>query len=240
MKYDTGFCWSRGLRKEINEDSILLQQIRTKRGKIVLAAVSDGIGGLSEGEMASGFLMEELRRWFYGEGMTLLKLKQRQRKTIRLLEKSLSRQLYRSAEKLAAYGEQNRCKLGATFTAIMIIGKHFFVCSVGDSRAVWVSGRKCIWLTKDDVDEKGRLLRCIGSEGWYPLQFKRGRLRGKTLLLVCTDGFWRKLELEDMQKFNSANGQSELEQWLHQMKRILRSRGEKDDMAVVGIYTETI
>ena len=53
MKYLSGFYWERG-RSKANQDSIVLQQVVTDYGRILLAAVSDGIGGLSEGENASG------------------------------------------------------------------------------------------------------------------------------------------------------------------------------------------
>lgn len=55
MKYLSGFYWERG-RSKANQDSIVLQQVVTDYGRILLAAVSDGIGGLSEGENASGYI----------------------------------------------------------------------------------------------------------------------------------------------------------------------------------------
>ena len=51
----SGVYWDRG-RRCVNQDSLTLQQALTRRGRMVLAAVSDGIGGLSEGENASGFI----------------------------------------------------------------------------------------------------------------------------------------------------------------------------------------
>ena len=66
MKYLSGFYWERG-RSKANQDSIVLQQVVTDYGRILLAAVSDGIGGLSEGENASGYIGEKMVENFYSQ-----------------------------------------------------------------------------------------------------------------------------------------------------------------------------
>ena len=43
--------WEQGGRS-VNQDSLTLQQAFTRRGRVMLAVVSDGIGGLMEGENA--------------------------------------------------------------------------------------------------------------------------------------------------------------------------------------------
>ena len=48
MKIISGVYWDQGER-EFNQDSLALQQVMTNRGRVLLAAVSDGIGGLKEG-----------------------------------------------------------------------------------------------------------------------------------------------------------------------------------------------
>ena len=51
MKYYTAHC-----RDESSEDSLLLEQVRIQKEQIVFAVVCDGIGGLQQGEIASGLL----------------------------------------------------------------------------------------------------------------------------------------------------------------------------------------
>ena len=72
MEVMSGFYWDSG-KKEINQDSVLVEQVNTGKGRILLAAVSDGIGGLPAGEVASGFLMERLRQHFYEEILPLIR-----------------------------------------------------------------------------------------------------------------------------------------------------------------------
>ena len=71
MKIISGVYWDRGRRSE-NQDSLVLEQVFTRRGRVLLAAVSDGIGGLDEGETASGFILEKLLESFYHQMVYLI------------------------------------------------------------------------------------------------------------------------------------------------------------------------
>ena len=74
MKILSGVYWNKGKRTQ-NQDSVTLQQVVTGRGRIVLAAVSDGIGGLAEGETASGYITEKIVRTFYEQILLLFEQK---------------------------------------------------------------------------------------------------------------------------------------------------------------------
>ena len=50
-------CTDRGNIKKINQDSALYKEAETENGTIMLAAVCDGMGGLQNGEVASGEMM---------------------------------------------------------------------------------------------------------------------------------------------------------------------------------------
>lgn len=53
-----------GIRKETNQDSISLTVAEIPDGKCCFAVVCDGMGGLADGEVASGTVIREFRRWF--------------------------------------------------------------------------------------------------------------------------------------------------------------------------------
>ena len=56
MEFFCNFIWEKGFREK-NEDSLCVRQI-TQNGRIyLLAAVCDGIGGLSQGENASSYVV---------------------------------------------------------------------------------------------------------------------------------------------------------------------------------------
>ena len=57
-------CSDRGTVKKINQDSALYKQASTGNGDLMLAAVCDGMGGLRNGEVASGEMIKALAAWF--------------------------------------------------------------------------------------------------------------------------------------------------------------------------------
>ena len=69
MKLLSAACSDRGIKKKINQDSLLVRSAMTKEGEILLAAVCDGMGGLEKGEVASGeviwALADGLKKYFH-------------------------------------------------------------------------------------------------------------------------------------------------------------------------------
>ena len=61
MQYVTAVYWNRGSVAACNQDSLTLQQVLTGRGRVLMAAVCDGMGGLQQGETASGYMTERLQ-----------------------------------------------------------------------------------------------------------------------------------------------------------------------------------
>ncbi|MFR0666029.1 MAG: PP2C family protein-serine/threonine phosphatase [Faecalimonas umbilicata] len=79
MKLLSAACSDRGIKKKINQDSLLVRSAMTKEGEILLAAVCDGMGGLEKGEVASGEVIRALVRWFEETLPLLLSGEQRKR-----------------------------------------------------------------------------------------------------------------------------------------------------------------
>ena len=56
-----------GIRKNTNQDSVLIKEASTDYGRVHLAVICDGMGGLAKGEVASATLIRafsRLRRTF--------------------------------------------------------------------------------------------------------------------------------------------------------------------------------
>ena len=64
-----------GIRKKTNEDSLCLKLADTALGKVALAVVCDGMGGLSKGEVASASVVKAFSNWFDAELPALLDLR---------------------------------------------------------------------------------------------------------------------------------------------------------------------
>ena len=56
MQYLTGVYWCGAGASRANQDAVVLQQVLTRRGRVLMAAVCDGMGGLSAGGEASGYV----------------------------------------------------------------------------------------------------------------------------------------------------------------------------------------
>jgi len=186
MEITTAYLWEQGECRN-NEDSLVLLQAQTRRGTVLVAAVCDGIGGLSEGETASGYMAEMTAVWFYKELLPMAEKHKGQKS----LYRSVVRLLYETDEKLKEYGRKKKIRLGTTFTLLFVIHDRFYLMHIGDCRIYQVR-KKVMMLTKDDGE--GRFLhKCIGAGKWEKPQWKCGRLKRKTGFLLCSDGFYRKL-----------------------------------------------
>ena len=71
MEQTAGIYWDRG-GYDINQDSAAFEQVVLRRRIISMAVVADGIGGLSKGELASGYVTGRIVKWFYSEGAYLM------------------------------------------------------------------------------------------------------------------------------------------------------------------------
>lgn len=128
-------CVSRthvGLRREINEDSIL---VRTEQG---LWAVADGMGGHDAGEVASGKVAEVLQRLPIANGLDVLV----DSAIVALQEAN------RELIALAASSGTDR-SIGSTVVGLAIADGQFRCFWAGDSRAYRVRGQKIAQLTRD-------------------------------------------------------------------------------------------
>ena len=122
MKIISGIYWDPG-RRELNQDSVALLQAVTGAGRVLFAAVSDGIGGLAEGEIASGYITERLIENFYDQMLSLAGRK----KGKRAMERSLLRCLYDINSELKFYGKGKDLKLGATLSLLFVWQRRYAV-----------------------------------------------------------------------------------------------------------------
>ena len=235
MNVISGAYWDQGLR-HVNQDSIILQQVMTTKGRVMMAAVSDGIGGLKEGEVASGYITERLIENFYEQMVPIAG----RGKGKEALKRSLLRCLYDSNDKLKKYAHGKDILLGATVSLLFLWGRQYIIMHLGDSRIYqWRSllgrEREVKQLTKDHSDKGGGLLKCIGS---FPFQYPDicyGRICGKSGFLLCTDGFYRKVDREGFKILVPGEIDSE-EQIYKRLKMIAAQslkRGEKDNISAV-------
>ncbi len=237
MQFISEVYWDRGAR-EVNEDSLSLQQVSIRGEKVVFALVCDGIGGLEQGETASGFVAERMTEWFYTEGLRMLRKKRGMGK----IKRAGLRALFGCNEVMGAYGERIGSKMGTTVTMLLAVGKKYLFWHSGDSRLYRVEQGirrgKIRQLTEDHAVNGHTLVRCIGSFPWKEPDAAGGRLKKNQVLLLCTDGFRNRVPEEKMAEALQPSflaSQEQLGARLRELARLGKRLGETDNISAVAV-----
>ena len=162
MQYLTGVYWCRGCRARDNQDSVVLLQALTARGRVLLAAVCDGMGGLAQGEIASGYVTERLQEWFYESVLYAV----RKKKPYWVIRRSLDRLTFHMQQQLQQYARQEEIDLGTTMTVLVIWERTYLIWHLGDSRLYRLRGRHMERVTRDHIRRREQLTKCVGSFGY--------------------------------------------------------------------------
>ena len=233
MEY--GVLFEKGCRDR-NQDSLALHRMMTQRGEVVLAAVCDGLGGMDAGEIASGYVAERLSIWFYEDLPDLLE----KRRSKKALENALLRVFYDVHERLVAYGEERKLRLGTTLSMLLIVDGRYYLFHIGDS-AVYLLGRIGRKITKEHSISGNVLQKCIGIGAYKRPDQKRGRIRKKDVFLLATDGIWRALTEEEwgqiLGKKKRLNGKK-AEKILRDIAAKQNRLGKADNMSAIYLRVE--
>lgn len=251
--------FDKGEFASLQQDALVLEIAALGKREAALLVVCDGIGGLQEGEYAAGYVTMRIRDWFYRKFLRQV----RRRYGRRRMEKSCVGMLYDCCRHLQLYGREKQIRLGTTMTMVLLQNRRFgrslsgsfSVCRqaeyllfhVGDSRA-YRFGRECGRLTADDCLVGNVLHRCIGSFRWQGVQKRRGSLRRGETLMVCSDGFWKRLEEQELQEClgfpygrrrpRGKMTEEQLERRLWKLGKAGRERGEQDNQAAVALRVD--
>ena len=224
-----------------NQDSIVLHQVLTARGRVLMAAVCDGMGGLEQGEWASGYVTKRLLEWFYD---FLLRAVQK-RKPCWMIRRSMERLVYDMHEKIRQYSLQQNISLGTTMTVLTIVEKTYYVWHLGDSRVYQFSAGykrvKAVCMTRDHVKGRNMLTKCVGSFGYEKPDFKTGSMRSGQAVLLCSDGFYHCVTQREMTEVMNPDRLLEEEQIARRLREIGEAcmrRGERDNLSAVYVKAE--
>lgn len=242
MKYLTSVYWERGSKAERNQDSVVLLQVLTARGRVLMAAVCDGMGGLAQGEAASGYITRRLQEWFYE---SLLRSVQK-RKAFWIIRRSLDRLVYDMQEQLSQYAGREKIRMGSTMTVLVIWERTYLLWHLGDSRVYRLSasgdGRRmkgslrC--MTTDHVRGRNQLTKCVGSFGYMRPDFRMGTFGNGQAMLLCSDGFRHYVteeELADVLNPGVVAEEMQAERRLREIGEACMKRGEVDNLSAVYV-----
>ena len=243
-----------GLVKSTNQDSLTVKVINTVRGKVVLAVICDGMGGLAKGEVASASVIRAFDRWARNEFSDLSRSE---------IEDSVIRAQWEKLvtdqnERIKAYGRMHGVNLGTTLTAMLITQNRYYVMNVGDSRAYEICER-ARQITKDQsfvarevelgrmteeqarVDERRNvLLQCVGASDEVSPDMFFGDTRQNAVYMLCCDGFRHEItpeEIHDRFRPDRLTDEYSMNQASLELIELNKQRMERDNITVALVRT---
>ncbi|MNJ93297.1 Serine/threonine phosphatase stp [compost metagenome] len=193
MKFDSWYLTDKGLRRDSNQDSCLINR------ELGLFIVADGMGGHSGGEVASSMAVETVEEVMLQPEA----LKKSPRELLLQCYEEASRRIFDKA----ANERPELAGMGTTMVVAYLRGKHLYVGNVGDSRC-YLFKKPYIWQITEDhslINEQLRagvmteeqvmqfvgrnvITRSVGYEREvYPDVVEREVQAGE-IFLICSDG----------------------------------------------------
>ena len=109
-----------GIRKNTNQDSVLIKEASTDYGRVHLSVICDGMGGLAKGEVASAALIRAFSRWFEEDfPFILYKDREEEKMDHNALQKSWNQLVDGINEKIMEYGASCQAPCGTTLAALL-------------------------------------------------------------------------------------------------------------------------
>jgi len=193
MKFDCWYLTDKGLRRDSNQDSCLVNK------ELGLFIVADGMGGHSGGEVASSMAVETVEEIMLQPQAAT----KSPREMIQLSYEEASRRIFDKAAK----ERPELAGMGTTMVLAYLRGKYLYVGNVGDSRC-YMFKRPHLWQITEDhslineqlragVMSEEQVLQFVGrnvitrSVGYeretYPDIIEREVSPGE-MFLICSDG----------------------------------------------------
>lgn len=243
-----------GLTKETNQDSLTVKVINTVQGKMVLAVLCDGMGGLAKGEVASASVIRAFSEWAEND-LPVLCRKSIEDHEIRAQWEEIVNSQNR---KIKSYGDRLGIRLGTTVVAMLITQNRYYILNIGDSRAYKLKD-KIEQITADHTfvarevalgnmteaqamvdSRRSVLLQCVGaSDNIYPDMFF-GDVIPDLMFMLCCDGFRHEVTSEELFTFLRPEinfDENTMNSYSLQLIELIKQRQERDNISVVLVRT---
>lgn len=254
MRYITAYASDVGIKKETNQDAILIKKARTEQGEVLFAVICDGMGGLEKGEVASGEVIQRFGKWFHEELPQML-YEGFEEQTLWKRWKEL---VLEENQRIEIYGKKNGVSLGTTLTAFLAVAEQYYVVHVGDSRIYELSDM-LYQITEDQTlvareiaagrlreeqaetdPRKSVLLQCIGASKIVEPVFYKGKVKENAAYMLCSDGLRHVCTPAEM--WNSFCFAANLDEKMMKHNilafiEMLKQRQEKDNISCILIKT---
>ena len=253
MRYLISAITDAGSVRENNEDAVMVQEFHTFIGPVVLAVLCDGMGGLTQGDIASSYVVKRFQAWAQEELADLCRMGLQDG----MIRKIWERLIEECNDSIRQYGVSQGIQMGTTLVAFLLTPHRFYVLNVGDSRAYEITNNYAKQLTEDQTvinreikkgtitKEQARtdarrniLLQCIGVKEEVIGEFFFGTPKTDTTYILCSDGFYHEVTTEELVAYLGYSRLTEgmdLNERARYLLEMNKYRGEQDNMTVAMI-----
>ena len=194
----------RGIKKNTNQDSVLIKEASTDYGDVMLAVVCDGMGDLTFGKTA--------HMWFEVQFPELLYRRRTADGINRMeLENEINKLILDVNQRIADHGKISHIAMGTTAAVLLMAEGKYYTMNVGDSRVYKIDGQGMTQLTKDqtfvqkEIDagrmtpdearvhpQRNVLLQCVGASEVIIPEFTQGEYKSGEVYMLCSSVItWR-------------------------------------------------
>ena len=242
-----------GIKKETNQDSVVLKIISDGKHEILLALLCDGMGGMSKGELASATVVRAFSEWF-----ETIYPQKGMKWTTREIQQQWKEILQQINVKLMKYGDEHDITLGTTVTVILISNDYkYLIGHVGDTR-VYRIAETIEQLTEDHTfvarevrrgnmtveqalkdNRRNVLLQCIGVNEQFEPQFVEGQFETGDGVLLCSDGLRHEVTNEELYAHLRAEYRKDntsMKKQLRTLVELNKQRMESDNISAILIH----
>ena len=225
MKYIYGAFSDIGSFRPNNEDSFFAGRCSTDI-PIYIGIVCDGIGGMKNGEVASGAITEHISEWSAGLDLNI---------TFEQAAMSFLDNIYSVNQKICCHCKVNSIETGSTMSAVIVSEGRFMAANVGDSRIYHISD-DIVQITEDDVvpangKKRSALRQCVGFNEKLFINTYYGRIEKKESILICSDGFYKRMDGKRIiKKCRSLHSYSNISKVIQKETERLKCSGERDNI----------
>ncbi len=231
-----------GSKRTVNQDSVAAFVTE----EAALFVVADGMGGYSQGEVASGEVVSACREYwdknkdFLSEKPFLDCLQD--------LETMLRKVNIKIHEE---YNQSQIC--GSTVVLLFVVQDCYAVLSVGDSHAYSYANGCFSTLTVDDVWEnlsstrqrfsaeeieehrnKGKLVQAIGTTEEINPYVHTGRMKGNQTFLLCSDGLYKYCSEDYLEKqLKKVKSEKSMNTVMQRYMDCVYKNGAKDNISII-------
>lgn len=255
MEFITAIHTDVGIKKKTNQDSVLVMEADTELGKVLLAVVCDGMGGLAKGEVASATVIRAYAKWFEEE----LPHELYNGISEQTLRKSMENVVYSMNNRISSYGRSAGINLGTTVVALVIVNNIYYCLNIGDSRCYHITNREFIQITRDQTfiqremdmgritpeeakthPQRNVLLQCVGASEYIVPDFYVGQVNADELFMMCSDGYRHLITTDEFFQYlnpTSLQNEEQMKESIQYFTELNKYRHEEDNISVILIRT---